>query len=470
MDSLRAFFALNRDLIYFVYGLVFFVLGLAIALQSRRYSRLDLARSLSWLAAFGFAHGFHEWGDLFIPIQATYLSAGAIHGLYALHLLLLAISFACLFEFGVALLRPLGRLRWLHGLPAGLIMAWALAVFFILPAMLPDPEAWYHGANTLARYSIGFPGGLLAAYALRQHSYERIAPLNAPTIVTWLRLAGIALALYAVFGGLIAPPLPVFPANVINTETFEQAFGVPPMVVRSLVGLFLAVTIIRALDIFALETRRIIESMEQQHILAAERERLGRELHDGAIQSVYTAGLLVESAQYLAEPGSPVAARLDRAMVALNDAILDLRRSLSELRGQPGEALAEPLAAALRRITEDPRFRSMVDVRLTLDLPEDETLSPVRANHILAIVNEALSNAVRHARASQVAIDARRSDGRLCITLHDDGIGLPRAIEPGYGLRNMRDRARLLGGRLEVTSPPGKGTTVEVDVPWKDER
>ena len=120
MDSLRYLFELNRDTILFVYGLVFFTLGLMIALQSRRYSRLDLARSLKWLAAFGFAHGLHEWGDLFIPIQATTLGETAIQILLFIQLLLLSISFAFLLEFGIALLRPLGRLRWLRGASAGL--------------------------------------------------------------------------------------------------------------------------------------------------------------------------------------------------------------------------------------------------------------------------------------------------------------------------------------------------------------
>lgn len=68
MDSIGTFFSSNHEAIYFAYGLVFFVLGLAIALQSRTYSRLDIPRSLSWLSAFGFAHAFYEWGDLFIPI------------------------------------------------------------------------------------------------------------------------------------------------------------------------------------------------------------------------------------------------------------------------------------------------------------------------------------------------------------------------------------------------------------------
>lgn len=64
MDFLHTFFALNHSIIIFAYGLAFFVLGLAIALQSRRHSRLHLARSLPWLAAFGLAHGFFEWAGI----------------------------------------------------------------------------------------------------------------------------------------------------------------------------------------------------------------------------------------------------------------------------------------------------------------------------------------------------------------------------------------------------------------------
>jgi hypothetical protein len=94
IEFIRNLFTINHEIIYFVYGLMFFVLGLSIALQSRHSSHLDLARSVNWLAAFGFLHGFHEWGDLFIPLQAVYLAPGIILYLQYFHLLLLAVSFA----------------------------------------------------------------------------------------------------------------------------------------------------------------------------------------------------------------------------------------------------------------------------------------------------------------------------------------------------------------------------------------
>jgi len=467
MFTIRTLFELNRDLIVFAYGLAFFVLGLAIALQSRHSSRLDLARSLSWLATFGISHGLHEWGDLFIPIQATYLSEPIVELLNVIQLLLLAISFACLFEFGVTLLQPLGRMRWLHGVPAGLLLVWAFGVFFVFLPLSPDLTDWHHTANGLSRYFIGFPGGLVAAYGLRQQTFRRIAPLNVPHIVSTLRVAGVALVLYAVFGGLIPPPLSFFPGNTLNSDTFEQAIGVPPLVFRSLIGLTLAVAIIRGLEVFEVETARTIEAMEQQQILAAERDRIARDLHDGLIQQVYTAGLLVESAHNVAAPDSPVVSRLDKAITVLNDVIGELRQTLGELRAAPSSL---PLPDALQRIAEDPRFRSLVDVSLSTDLPGSDSLSPVRTHHVLAIVSEALSNVVRHARARQVQIRVGLEDGRLRVTVRDDGVGLPRQFEAGYGLRNMRERARLLGGQLDVAGVPGKGTTVTLDIPWRDER
>src|SRR5512141_2933949 len=117
MNPIAQLFAENERLILFLYGLVFFVMGLAITLQSRRASRLELARSLGWLAAFGIAHGLCEWGDLFIPIQAAYSPQPLIRLLYVVQLILLSLSFACLFQFGVSLLNTFGKAARLRAVP-----------------------------------------------------------------------------------------------------------------------------------------------------------------------------------------------------------------------------------------------------------------------------------------------------------------------------------------------------------------
>ncbi len=467
IEFLRNLIAANTIVVQFVYGLAFFVLGLAIALQSGHSSRLDLARSLIWLAAFGFVHAFNEWGDLFIPLQAAYLDPKFVLSLQYLHLLLLGISFGCLFKFGVALLEPFRRPRWLPGLPAALLAIWFFVTFFPLRSWLADFQAWYNTGNALARYFLGLPGGLLSAYALRRHVFHRILPLNVPNIVRSLRIAGISLAAYAITAGLLVPPVSFFPGNWLNADAFSRLFIITPPILRSVIGLLIAVYTSRGMEIFNVETTRQIQAIEEQQILAAERERIGRELHDGAIQKVYTAGLLVRSAQKLAPAESPLEGRLATAVGVLDDAIVDLRQNLGDLYTSASGRV--PLEQALRQMAADPRFGSLVKIDLDLELPPSPDVPADRSAHILAIVQEALANSVRHAQARQIRIAARRAGGRLMISVADDGTGLPADLVEGHGLRNMRDRAALLHGTLEIRSM-AKGTTLILDIPWEMEQ
>lgn len=464
---METFFDLNEPIIQFTYALSFFMMGLAIALQSYRSSRLELARSLAWLAAFGLLYSFYEWSELFASVQEAYLTPRGIFYLHVFHLTLLSASLACLLAFGIALLRPFGHTRFWRWLPAVVIGLYLIFILLVLSRVALDPIEWHKSAEALARYLIGFPGGLLAAYSLREQTFRLIAPLKAPYIVSTLRVAGIGLALFALFGGLLPPPVLFFPGNLINTESFQRVVGIPPLVFQSIIGVVLAVTVIRAMGIFEVESERRIEVMEQQQILGVERERIARELHDGAIQSVYTAGLLVESAHKLVETDSVISGRLEGALKAIQTAIGDLRRSLTDLHRQPS---GESLSSALQQISMDPRFRSLVEIQLDLDLPEGEFLSPIRTDHILAIVGEALSNIARHAHARQVILRARREQDSLCMEIQDDGSGFTEDVSQGYGLRNMRDRARLLGGSLRIESVKGKGTILSVQVPWREER
>lgn len=465
MITVTEFFALNRSIIYFIYGLVFFILGVAIILQTRQSSRLDLARSLRWLAAFGIAHGFHEWGDLFIPIQEVYLHPEVLRLLYILHLILLALSFVFLFEFGSALLFTGKERQSLHWLTATVFVGWLILLFSILPSAITDERPWRYTANALARYFIGLPGGLLAAYGLRRHTLLRIKPLNVPDIVRTLEVAGIALAGYALLAGLVPPPVDFFPGNLLNRVTFTEWVGIPPLVFRSLTGMVIAIALIRALEVFDVVTQRRIEELEQNQIIIAERERLARELHDGAIQKVYTAGLLVESAARLADAKSEVGLRLEKAVIVINDAIADLRRNLSELHGaSPGET--KTLPELLQEMAKNPHYTSMVNISLNTDLLNSKSLSPMRASHVFAIVNEALANTVRHAQARNVDIHVTDLGRQLQIEIKDDGVGIPPEPKVSYGLRNMRDRARLLNGELEFAN--SKGTTVTLTLPWVD--
>lgn len=468
MTPWRGLFDLNETIVLFVYGQVFFVLGLAIFWQSRRHSRLDLARILGWLGTFGLLHGIHEWGDIFIPIQAEYLNPAWIDVLLMLQLFLLAFSFAAIFQFGAESMAAVApKYTWLRAMSAGLLLAWMTAFLWASQVSRWGAAQSLIYANVWARYLLAFPGALLAAWGLRRQT-QRFAQYQAMQhIAGTFRTASIALVLYAIFAGLIVPPAPFFPANIINSAVVLDALGVPVQVWRSLVGLLLLVSIVRGLEIFNVEVDQRIEEIERRQILMTERERIGRELHDGAIQTVYTAGLLAESVHNKMAEDDPLAKRLDTVVSALQHAIVDLRQFIVEL--EPGAPTAD-LAKSLNELAEDPRLRTLVEVEASTSGLAGALLSPSRTTHVLAIVNEALSNVTRHARARHAWIEASRQNGQLRVTISDDGVGITGVQGGGFGLRNMRDRARLLGGQLDIEPRVPRGTRVVLTTPWEESR
>ncbi len=453
IDSLREFFMVNRPIVIFVYGLMFFVMGLAVFLQSRRHSRLRLARDLYWLAAFGILHGLHEWGTMFIPIQASYSPRVFIDLLQTFQVILLALSFVCLLMFGaVTLDRRYPRLKKLVMMVA---VIWGIGfglAFYILPTI----ESWHFLSNVWARYLLGLTGSLLAAYGLRYQAQTSIAPFNIAHIYQTLRFAGGALLAYAFFGGVIVPAGDFFPANVLNYTLFQDRLGIPVQVFRSLIGLILAVTIIRALEIFEIELDHLIEQMEIERIQVAERERIGQEIHDGAIQGVYSASLILESMEPFVTADSEAARRLQQVKSVLNAVNTDLRSYMISLRA---ESPPDPLIPSLQAMIANPRFQGLLDIDLECD--GEPVLKPMQVHHILAIVQESLSNTLRHARARSARITVQQSNGSMVLSIEDNGRGFsPQEIQSGYGMRSIRDRARLIGGQIEIDSTPGKGAKI----------
>ncbi len=450
---MRQILVVDRSIVLFVYGLTFFVMGLAIFMRSRRHSRLRLVRDLYWLAAFGILHGIYEWGDIFIPIQAETLPIPYIRLMFTLHVILLAFSFMCLLMFGIVSLEnqlPIARVAGLL-----LVVIWSVS-FILIVYSAPETRSALRLSNILARYLLCLPGSLLAAYGLRYQAQTHIAPLNIRHIHQTLKLAGAALIAYAFFGGLVVRPADFFPANLINRQWVEQTLGLPIEVWRSLAGMVLAVAIIRTLEVFEIEIEQIIERMEVEQIQGTERARIGQEIHDGAIQGVYSASLILESIEPLVSQDSEVARRLQQAKNVLNAVNTDLRSYMISLRA---ESKPDPLIPSLQKLVADPRYHGLLDIRLEYDT--EPNLKPMQVIHLLAIIQESLANTLRHARARHVNIIVNRSSELLQVQIQDDGRGfVPQSSSVGYGLRFMRDRARLLGGDLVVDSTPGRGTNV----------
>ena len=216
----------------------------------------------------------------------------------------------------------------------------------------------------------------------------------------------------------------------------------------------------------AIENARLHEQVQLLAVLE-ERQRIGRDLHDGIIQSIYAVGLGLDDAYELV-PEDPAEARvrIERAIEQLNLTIRDIRNFIFGLRPEPLEQAT--LVDALAAMAEEFRINTMIDISLQVRGDGDlETTSDV-TSQLLHLTREALSNVARHAHADHAEITLAYDAHAIELAIADDGIGFDPALRrgPGHlGLSNMRTRAADLGGDLQVESTPGGGTRVVVRVP-----
>ncbi len=198
-----------------------------------------------------------------------------------------------------------------------------------------------------------------------------------------------------------------------------------------------------------------------------ERDRIGRDLHDGIIQSLYAVGLSLEEAlDQVREAPDEASDRIDAAIESINLSIRDIRNFIFGLR--PESIDGSQFVAGLAALAEELRLGGLVDVRVELDQMADPGLSPEAGTEVLHLAREALSNATRHARAQEIALELRPAVDGSVLEIADDGVGFHVDRDLGTthrGLGNMRARAEAIGGRLEIRSAPGSGTRVTLTFP-----
>ena len=225
------------------------------------------------------------------------------------------------------------------------------------------------------------------------------------------------------------------------------------------------------------EERRVqAQILEQQQALAAlhEREQLARELHDTVGQVLGYAGLQVSTVGQLVQAGETSAAtgQLDRLEHVLHDAHADLREQILNLR--TASLLNESFFEAIRHYIDGFRDNYGINVRLTVARDLDERVISAAAQvQLFRIMQEALSNARKHAAPQRVDVRFAADAASMCMLVEDDGCGFdmrPDGAADGdhFGLRFMAERVQAVDGALRIESAPGAGTRIAVEIPRKE--
>jgi signal transduction histidine kinase len=215
----------------------------------------------------------------------------------------------------------------------------------------------------------------------------------------------------------------------------------------------------------AIENARLLERSRELSIVE-ERNRMARELHDSVSQKLFGLVLGAESAGTLVDRDPEAAAdQVARLGELAQQALGELRELIFELR--PASLEDEGLAATLRK--EVDVLRRVHGRAIELRIAGSAHCAPEAESEVLRVAQEALNNALRHAEAERIELRMEARDGRLIVTVADDGIGFDpedRGLRARrLGLTSMEERALALGGALNVVSRPGEGTTVTLEVP-----
>lgn len=475
--------------IFFIYGLAFFSMGIAMALETGRSPLLAERRALLPLALFGLLHGMHEWVEI-VLLQGVWLGLPFPQELSWLRVLWLVISFIPLVAFGVLMSFPNPPVRGFFLIvPLGLLGLYAGLLLLLERSVPTDLVAQ---ADALARYLLAVPGGVLAGLGLRARA-RQVQLEQRPKLARYFRWAALGFITYGLTQ-IFVPPVDLLLARSLNSALFLSIFGFPVQVVRAAMAVLITVNLLRAVQFVEREREvqlltaqqarlealeRIQSELEQREALRREllrhtviaqedeRARIARELHDETAQFLTALSLDLATLSHTAKGERATAQTIDRLQGLTRQMSQGIYRLVHDLR--PAQLDDLGLVSALQYLGEE-HLRTGLKVSFTVD-GLAHRLDPLVETVFFRVAQEALTNVARHAETDHAKLNLSFQIEQVVLQVQDDGVGMHLQNSTswfGWGLAGMRERAESVGGELHLRSAPGEGTLVEVSIPIQE--
>jgi signal transduction histidine kinase len=472
-------------LVFFIYGLAFFGMGITMALESGRSPALAQARVLRSLAAFGLIHGAHEWMEAYL-LQAVALGTALPTWLPWLRLSFLVASFAFLLWYGIQMLLLVSPYN--SGKRTLRFSIFGLYVLFIVSNAISAYRAMAIPLvpllDVLARYLLAVPAAMLAALAL--HAQARGMFQNRRTrLGSSLAIASFWFAIYTLTQFFVHP-IDMFPAQYINEKAFLEYTGFPIQLIRTIMAVMITYGLVRATqymeeqrknELFAAQQSRL-EALEQReslrrellrHIVEAqedERARIARELHDETSQTLTAFTLELATLRELAKRKPQIKNIVDRLQELSRQMSQGLYHLVHDLRPAHLDDLG--LVPALKSLLDSECCPKGMAVSFEVNGTQ-KRLDSLIETVLFRVAQEALTNVTRHAGTNKATVCLDYAREAVTLGVLDSGRGFdpnePLHPPRGWGLEGMRERVEAVGGRLILHSAPGHGTTVQAVIP-----
>lgn len=355
--------------------------------------------------------------------------------------------------------------RWALILP-GLALLVAAYLWTVQRDRISQPVAAGLIAAAIAGYALigfGSPAGLVLLFVLIAQFFWFLPPGTASLATATLALVSVAV---------------IFHHGLANAELLAVALMVAALF-GVVVGLWLSqvFTLNARQELMIDELRASRAEVARQSALrgaSEERSRVGQEIHDGLAQQISATLMLLRSAEVQLARGNA-----EKAAERLSLARKHTELSVAESRFLLGHSRMDQLDRALGELIMElvTLFRQTSEIETTLSVPESPNNAPLSAEATrvaLGVLSEALSNCLRHSRATRVAVELRYLGHTLHVTVADNGVGMDQPSDTatgahGWGLVGTPDRVKRLGGTFNLDTAPGQGTTITVSLPTEQE-
>ncbi len=463
-------------LLYLFYGAAFLFLGVSISAKDMKGSDLKLADNLWLLGTFGFLHGAREWLELGLLIEGKNLSFQQLVVEKTAALSLGVISFLFLLLFGISLIQKLNKkmVVWLRAIPISLVIVWGLTVWLygLWNGGFTGNEQMLQQADIVARYLLGFTGALLTAYGLIAYSGE--VRILSPSVAKRLSYAGVTFIFYAVFAG------------IVTTSYFLPAVPIPVEFFRGISACFISYFIVKALNIFDIETRKKIEQQSRRLVEAEKLTSLGQ-LAAGIAHEINnpltnaSLGIQTLKKWFSVNPDSAdVVEKLDAAERNIDRASVIAQELLHFSHQQEYDFIPLDIDEVIQGALTLLQYK-LKPVEVVLELiPVPKIMgNPGKLQQVLINV---LSNSAEAMTANgTIFIRTSLLRDMVILKLVDTGNGIPvenlsKVFDPffttkeigsgtGLGLSLCYGIIRQHNGIIEISSEMGKGTDVTIKLP-----
>lgn len=248
--------------------------------------------------------------------------------------------------------------------------------------------------------------------------------------------------------------------NMFSDETPVQ---INQMIDREILQLHEKMMLISEEAVSSAQQATVISEETREEILEKERHRIARELHDSVSQQLFAAAMLLSTVQEVSDDlPDPIKKQMHMVNKIVGEAQSEMRALLLHLR--PVKLDGKSLKKGIEQLLDE--LKTKVSIHIRHDI-EDVKLMEVVEDHLFRIVQELISNVLRHSKASEVEVYLKRTENFYQLRFIDDGIGFDMNDKKssGFGLRNIKERISALGGNVRIISFPNQGTSVEIRVP-----